>query len=257
MFFISLLGHRSLETKNNQKQYCKHLFALLAALLAIGQHSKDEVFPLIFRRKGLSNHDKSTPTHFFEKDATNLSWPEVIDALFLPVDKKRKYVQAYNKFQSEVPLTKKQKKAVESAKPVEQQVFTKMTVADLRRELKDSFDVIPKSTIRKPELIDLALCEFRKRKEMPTTAVSLPLASPRSMQPLNRAQPYSEHQLFSAQLSQISPNARTNNNNNNNSPIIRTDPPPLFENSISSAIVTNDPLPEKRLIVKLKVAPKK
>jgi hypothetical protein len=165
-----------------QKQYCKHVFALLAALDAIGHHSTDKVFPLKFRRKGLGNHDKSTPTHFFEKDATNLSWPEVIEGLFSAVDKKRKYVQGYNKFQSEIPLTKKQKKEVESAKAVEEQIYSKMTVADLRKELKESFEVVPKSDVRKPELIELAVTEFRKAKSNSATSLSSPSPSPQLSQ---------------------------------------------------------------------------
>jgi len=208
----------------------------LAALDALGHHSNDKVYPLKFRRKGLGNHDKSTPTHFFEKDATSLSWPDVIEGLFSEVDKKRKYVQGYNKFQSEIPLTKKQKKEKESAKPIEEQIYSKMTVADLKTELKRSFDVVPKSNVRKAELVDLALTEYRKRIS-PTTSLSSPsnsspllapqqlkLPQPGSLyqQPLplyqpssqSRSQQFNDSLLSYAQLPRPQSSAPSNSNSN-------------------------------------------
>lgn len=237
------------------------MFALLAAVDAIGQHSTDTVFPLKFRRKGLGNHDKSTPTHFFEKDATNLSWPDVIEGLFAAVEKKRKYVQGYNKFQTEIALTKKQKKEVESAKPVEEKVFVKMTVPELKDTLKNKFDVTPKSSARKAELVEMAMAEFRKCGKTaevslpaPTTLSSKPptLQSRVLSQPLFRApQPsLSSHQCFAAQLSSLSPNSSVPNSNatlanntndslvvENNSMLVEEPSTPLIDPSALKLIV--------------------
>jgi hypothetical protein len=231
------------------------VFALLAAVDAIGQHSTDTVFPLKFRRKGLGNHDKSTPTHFFEKDATNLSWPDVIEGLFAAVEKKRKFVQGYNKFQTEIAFTKKQKKEVESAKPVEEKVFAKMTVPELKDTLKNKFDMTPKSSARKAELVEMAMAEFRKcgMPATPTTSSKPPTVQSRvPSQPLFRApQPsLSSHQSFAAQLSSLSPNSSVLNSNatlanntndslvvENNSMLVEEPSTPLIDPSASKLIV--------------------
>lgn len=251
----SSLGHRPLQSKQGDPQLCKHVFALLAAFDAIGQHSTARVFPLQFRRKGLGNHDKSTPTHFFEKDATNLTWPEVIDGLFAVVEKKRKYVQGYNKFQSEIPLTKKQKKEVESAKPIEEKIFVQMTVPQLKDALKNNFSVNPKSSVRKAELVEMAVAEFRKRGNVmeatPTTVPSStppPVNSRAPSQPLSRPpqSPLSPHQEFAAQLSLLSPNRCPVLNSNSSS----------LNNATESMDVEDPPTPPSKLIVRITV-PKK
>jgi hypothetical protein len=166
-----------------------------------------------------------------------------------------KYVQGYNKFQTEIALTKKQKKEVESAKPVEEKVFVKMTVPELKDTLKNKFDVTPKSSARKAELVEMAMAEFRKcgMPATPTTSSKPPTVQSRvPSQPLSRApQPsLSSHQSFAAQLSSLSPissvpnsNATLANNTNdslvveNNSMLVEEPSTPLIDPSASKSIV--------------------
>jgi hypothetical protein len=109
---------------------CKHISAVLFAVLALNYHSGDEVTPKLFRRPNMSRF-AGAPEKLKSQVEYGLTWPEIISRITSDVPKKRAESTTYNK----IVLTKEVKKNQKRKRiPGEYETYN---VEELKKELKE------------------------------------------------------------------------------------------------------------------------
>jgi hypothetical protein len=107
---------------------CKHIAAVLIALVALRDYSDAADFPEPFQRVGLKKFNTASPG-LKEKISFDLTWPNIITQLGLPPPKKRSYATSNDKMIS-TPQSKGRKKRKITGK------LEDMTCVELKEELK-------------------------------------------------------------------------------------------------------------------------
>jgi hypothetical protein len=107
---------------------CKHISAILLALLAYSDYPDDMEAPKVFKRSNMKRFAKA-PEKLKDQVEYNLDWPQIIKRIILPVPKKRLHSTSYNK----IVKSKQERK---KKKPKDPTDFMTMNVKELTDELK-------------------------------------------------------------------------------------------------------------------------